>query len=130
MRTLGTCRERTAASSRYPPQLPQSMSAIIAYITAKDRDEALRIGKGLLESRLAACINILEGMQSVYWWEGKLEEARECVLIAKADASRQEEIVALVKELHSYSVPCVVFWPLTGGNPAYLDWIGKESGHA
>ena len=106
------------------------MSAIIAYITAKDRDEALRIGKGLLESRLAACINILEGMQSVYWWEGKLEEARECVLIAKADASRQEEIVALVKELHSYSVPCVVIWPLTGGNPAYLDLIGKESGHA
>lgn len=106
------------------------MTAIIAYITAKDREEALRVGKGLLESRLAACINILDNMQSVYWWEGKLEESRECVLIAKADATRQLEIVAKVKELHGYAVPCVVFWPLTGGNPAYLEWIGKESGHA
>lgn len=106
------------------------MPAIIAYIAAKDREEALKIGKSLVESRLAACINVLDGMQSIYWWEGKLETANECVLIAKADASRQGEIVAKVKELHGYTVPCVIFWPLTGGNPDYLDWIGKESGHA
>jgi periplasmic divalent cation tolerance protein len=106
------------------------MAAIVAYITAKDREEALRIGKALLESRLVACINLLDDMQSMYWWEGRLEEARECVLIAKTVESRQDEIVRMVKELHSYSVPCVVFWPLSGGNPGYLDWIGKEIGNA
>jgi periplasmic divalent cation tolerance protein len=106
------------------------MPATLAYITTKDREEALRIGRDLLERRLAACINILEGMQSVYWWEGRLEEARECVLLVKSDASRSEEIVARVKEMHSYAVPCVVFWPLTAGNPDYLGWIERESGHA
>ena len=104
------------------------MSAVVAYITTQDRAEALRIGKALLEARLAACINVLEGMQSMYWWQGKLEEASECVLLAKSSASRREGIIAKVRELHGYSVPCVVFWPLEGGNPDYLAWIEKESG--
>ena len=106
------------------------MPALVAYITAPDREEALRIGRALLEGRLAACINVLEGMQAVYWWQGRLEEARECVLLVKSDASRRDAIIAKVKELHPYSVPCVVFWPLEGGNPDYLAWIGKESGDA
>jgi periplasmic divalent cation tolerance protein len=106
------------------------MSALVAYITAPDRAEALRIGKALLEARLAACINVLDGMRSAYWWQGRIEEADECVLIAKSAAHRREEIIAKVKELHPYSVPCVVFWPIEGGNPEYLAWIGKESGDA
>jgi periplasmic divalent cation tolerance protein len=106
------------------------MSALLAYITVPDRAEALRIGKALLEPRLAACINVIDGMASVYWWQGKLEEARECVLLVKTSDSRREEVLAKVRELHPYEVPCVVFWPLAGGNPAYLDWIEKESGGA
>lgn len=104
------------------------MSAVLAYITAPNRDEALRIGKALLEARLAACINVLDGMQSVFWWQGRLEESRECVLLVKSSAARKEAITAKVRELHGYSLPCVIFWPLEGGNPEYLAWIEKESG--
>lgn len=103
------------------------MSAIAAYITTKDREEAFRIGKSLLESRLVACINVLEGMSSMYWWKGRLESSRECVLIAKSIPARREEIIAAVGSMHGYEVPCVVFWPLEGGNPDYLAWIEQEA---
>jgi periplasmic divalent cation tolerance protein len=106
------------------------MSAAIAYITFPDRNEALRIGKALVEGRLAACINILDGMHSVYRWQGKLAEASECVLLAKCSDSRREALTAKVLEMHPYEVPCVVFWPLADGNPDYLDWIEKECGDA
>lgn len=106
------------------------MSAILAYITAPDRSEALRIGKALLEARLAACINVIDGMHSAYWWQGRIEEADECVLLVKASAARQEAIIAKVRQLHPYTVPCIVCVPIAGGNPDYLEWIGKESGDA
>jgi periplasmic divalent cation tolerance protein len=106
------------------------MGAIYAYVTTADKEEALRIGRALVEGRLAACVNILDGMHSLYRWEGRLEEGRECVLLVKSDSERAEEIVAKVKEMHSYTCPCVAIWPLTGGNPEYLEWIRRESGHA
>jgi periplasmic divalent cation tolerance protein len=106
------------------------MNAAVVYITCKDRDEALRIGKSLLEARLVACINVIDGMSSMYWWEGRIESAEECILFAKTTTEKQEALVKRVKELHGYSVPCVVFWPLSGGNPDYLDWIRKETGNA
>ena len=105
-------------------------SFVSAYITAKDREEAERIGRALLEARLVACVNLLEGMRSLYWWEGRIDEASECVLIAKSVASLQESILAKVKSLHGYRVPCIVFWPLTGGNPDFLEWIAKETSDA
>lgn len=103
------------------------MTAIFAYVTTKDRDEALRIGKALVDGRLAACANILDGMQSIYRWEGKVEEASETVLLIKSDASRTQELIEMVKKMHSYACPCVAIWPLPGGNPEYLDWISRES---
>jgi periplasmic divalent cation tolerance protein len=105
-------------------------ACITVYITAQDREAAERIGRALLETRLAACVNLLDGMQSLYWWEGRIEESRECVLIAKSVASRQEEIIAKVKAIHGYQVPCIVFWPIAGGNPDYLAWIEKETRNA
>ncbi len=106
------------------------MSAILAYITVPDRSEAMRIGRVLVEERLAACINVFNGMRSAYWWQGKIEEADECVLLVKASAARQDAIIARVKELHPYSVPCVVIVPIAAGNTGYLEWIEKESGDA
>ncbi len=106
------------------------MEAVAAYITAHDRAEAERLGRGLLEAHLVACVNILEGARSLYWWQGKIEETTECVLIAKSVAARQDAIVAKVKSLHGYKVPCVVFWPLSGGNPDFLEWIRTETGNA
>jgi periplasmic divalent cation tolerance protein len=103
------------------------MGAIFAYVTTKDQEEARLIGRALVNSRLAACVNILPGMESYYRWEGKLETGGECVLLVKSDASRSKEIIAKIKELHSYSCPCVAIWPLSEGNPDYLNWITKES---
>lgn len=97
------------------------------YITAGSRDEAKKIGRALVEDRLAACANVIDGMESVYWWQGKLTEDREAVLIVKSRADDVSAVTARVKALHSYSVPCVVALPILDGNPAYLDWLGAET---
>lgn len=104
------------------------MSASFVYMTAGSRDEALQVGRTLVEERLAACINVLEKMTSVYWWEGKLEQSDEAVLIAKTQTALVERLIERVRELHDYSCPCVISWPVAAGNAAYLDWIASESG--
>jgi periplasmic divalent cation tolerance protein len=104
------------------------MKAYWVYVTTATADEARAIGKALVAERLAACVNILDPMQSFYWWEGKIEEGRETVLIAKTRQARLEDVIARVKALHSYSVPCVVALPIEAGNPDYLRWILGETG--
>ena len=100
---------------------------MFAYITARDVSEARRIGKILVAERLAACVNILPGMESHYWWEAKMESAQEAVLIAKTRADLREDLLERVRELHADETPCVVFLPVSGGNPDYLDWIAAET---
>lgn len=96
---------------------------VFAYITAGSPEEARRIGRALVEERLAACANILDGMTSIYRWQGAVEEAAESVLIAKTQAVLFDRLAARVRELHSYDVPCVVELKVGRGNPAYLDWL-------
>lgn len=103
------------------------MEITMLYITCADAAEANRIGRLLVEERLAACVNILDGMTSVYWWEGQVQDGHETVLIAKTRAAHVDAVIARVRELHSYDCPCVVSWPITKGNPDYLEWIAKES---
>ena len=100
---------------------------LFAYITCADADEARRIGKALVSERLAACVNILPGMESHYWWNGKMDSSREAVLIAKTRAEARKSLLERVLDLHPYETPCVVFLSVTGGNPEYLDWIARES---
>ena len=104
------------------------MDIRIIYITAGSMEEARRIGGALVEERLAACVNILPGMTSLYRWEGALEEGHEVVLIAKTTAVRVEALTARVVALHSYDCPCVVVLPVQGGNPDFLQWIAGEVG--
>lgn len=99
------------------------MEFVFAYITAGSRDEARRIGRALVEERLAACANIFDGMTSIYRWQDAIEEATETVLIAKTRAELFNRLAARVRELHSYDVPCVVELRVGRGNPAYLDWL-------
>jgi periplasmic divalent cation tolerance protein len=103
------------------------MSVIFVYITAPDRDDALRIGRTLVEERLAACVNVFDGMTSVYRWQGAVEQAQEAVLIAKTTQERFEPLARRVRELHSYECPCVVSWEIGSGSPPYLEWIERES---
>ncbi|AIB11906.1 dihydroorotate dehydrogenase [Azospirillum argentinense] len=103
------------------------MEFVFAYITAGSRDEARRIGRALVEERLAACANIFDGMTSIYRWQDAIEEATETVLIAKTRADLFDRLAARVRELHSYDVPCVVELRVGRGNPAYLDWLRDET---
>lgn len=103
------------------------MDVRLLYITAGSRDEAKKIGRALVEARLAACANIIDGMDSIYWWQGKLTEDREAVLIIKTRADLVSAVTARIKALHSYTVPCVVALPILDGNPDYIDWIGQET---
>jgi periplasmic divalent cation tolerance protein len=103
------------------------MSAVMVYITAGSLEEARKIGGSLVEARLAACANIFEGMRSVYRWEDEIREETEVVLFAKTRSELVDELVAWVKEIHSYDCPCVVALPIQAGNPAFLDWIAEET---
>ena len=105
-----------------------SDEALFVYTTAGSLEEADRIGRALVAERLAACANILPGMRSIYWWQGKIEEAGEAVLVLKTVRQNLDRLTARVKDLHSYSVPCVVALPIAGGNADYLKWIAAESG--
>lgn len=99
----------------------------LVYMTASSDDEAIRIGRALVEERLAACANILPGMRSLYWWDGRVQDGKETVLIVKTRAASVPALTERVKALHSYSVPCVVALPIVTGNPAYLDWLLGET---
>jgi len=100
--------------------------ASFVYMTASSKTEALTIGRTLVADRLAACVNVLDGMTSVYWWNGKIEEASEAVLVAKTADGLVDRLVERVKALHSYECPCVVSWSIEKGNEAYLKWIAES----
>ena len=106
------------------------MPESFVYITCASMAEAEDIGSVLVERRLAACANILPGMRSLYWWQGKVERGEETVLIVKTRSELVKELTEAVKAVHSYDVPCVVALPVTGGNPDFLKWIGDETGGA
>lgn len=103
------------------------MKANLIYITAGSMDEARAIAKELVSNRLAACANIIDNMNSLYWWKGELQEDREVILIAKTVESLVPEVIERVQSMHSYECPCIVSLPITDGNPAFLEWIAKET---
>ena len=104
------------------------MAVVWTYVTAKDVGEAKKIGKELVKRKLAACANVLSPMHTVYWWEGKMEEATEAVLILKTTKALRKKVEAAVKELHSYSVPCVLFLDVKSGSKDYVKWIESSVG--
>ncbi len=104
--------------------------ARFVYITTADRDEAVKIGRALVESRLAACANVTDRVTSIYWWDGAVQEDGEAVLILKSRAGLIDALTEKVKALHTYSCPCVVALPIDAGNAAYLDWIAAETAAA
>ncbi len=102
------------------------MPVHFVYMTAGNKTEAQKIGNALVESRLAACVNILDNMQSIYRWEEKVQEDSEVVLIAKTTDSLVSQLIDKVKSLHSYDCPCIVSLPVSDGYPPFLDWIQSE----
>jgi periplasmic divalent cation tolerance protein len=103
------------------------MTQCIIYMTAPNDAEAHTIARVLVEERLAACVNILSGMRSVYRWEGEIQEDDEVVLIAKTRRDLVPALTDRIKDIHSYDCPCVVAIPIDGGNPEFLDWIDAQT---
>ncbi len=101
----------------------------LVYMTAPDKAEAVTLARALVEARLVACVNILDGVTSVYWWEGSAQEDGEVVLIAKTKGDRMAALTDFVRTHHSYDVPCVVSLPVSGqeGNSDFLAWIREEA---
>jgi periplasmic divalent cation tolerance protein len=98
---------------------------VVVLVTAGSRDEAQRIGRALVEERLAACVNVVGPVCSIYRWEGAVEEAEEHLLVVKARASDLDALGARVRALHSYDVPEVLALPVTAGSEDYLAWLGR-----
>ena len=99
---------------------------LMVYVSAANMDEARRIARALVEERLAACVNILGQMESVYHWAGEVRFSGEVAFIAKTTEACFDALAAKVRELHSYELPCVVAVPLARGEAAFLGWI-RES---
>ena len=106
------------------------MQHVAVCVTAPSRTEAAAIGRALVEARLAASVNVVPAVSSLYWWKGEVREGDEATLWAKTRADLVEPLTARVKALHSYDCPCVIALPITGGNADYLAWIDAETGPA
>lgn len=100
---------------------------VFIYTTYPSLAEADNAGHGLVEQRLAACVNILPGMVSHYWWEGAIERGEEVVMIIKTRALLVERVCQAVKQAHPYTTPAIVVLPIEGGDPAYLGWLLAET---
>ncbi len=101
-------------------------ATVSVYMTAGTMDEARRVARALIDARLAACVNILGPINSVFYWDG-IQEEQEIALIAKALRDDFDAINAKVREVHSYECPCVVAWPIVVGDEAFVRWIGQET---
>lgn len=102
------------------------MEPIAVFITAKDEDEAATIAKALIEERLAACVNIIKPIRSIYRWEGNIVDETETLLIAKTRRGLFEKLQAKTRSLHSYKVPEIVAVQIAEGSGEYLNWLMQE----
>jgi periplasmic divalent cation tolerance protein len=100
----------------------------IVLVTCDSMGEARSIGRGVVEKRLAACANIVAGVESIYRWKGKVERAREVLVVIKTTTKRLRQLEREVKRVHSYEVPEFVVLPIVAGSREYLKWIGQNAG--
>ena len=114
--TLATC-----------PRRSPLLSVLVCFCTCPDVDSAARLAEALVEERLAACVNVMPGLRSVYRWQGAVERSDEVLLLIKTTRSRLPALSARVLELHSHELPEVVAVEVVGGLPAYLDWVTEQT---
>lgn len=96
---------------------------VVCFSTASNEEEAAKIARALVEEELAACVNLVPAIRSIYRWQGKIEDGAEVLMVIKTRRSLVDALVARVKGLHSYTVPELVAMPILGGNPDYLAWL-------
>jgi periplasmic divalent cation tolerance protein len=99
---------------------------IVIFIAVPNKKEADKIARQLIENRLAACVNIIDKIESVFRWEGRVDRAKEVLLVIKSKKSKLTNIIKLVKSMHSYEVPEIIALPLIGGYKPYLNWLDES----
>ena len=103
------------------------MSVVSVYAIFADSDEAERIGRSVVEERLAACVNILGACRSIYRWQGAVQTADEVAAIFKTSGARAEALIGRIAELHSYEVPAITVWPIDKLLADYADWVEEST---
>src|SRR5688500_20087470 len=101
--------------------------SLLVFTNLPARDAALKLARGLVERRLAACVNVLGGCTSVYRWKGEIEEAPEVPVLVKTRSARYEELEAAIRELHTYELPEIIAVPVVRGLTDYVYWIAAET---
>jgi periplasmic divalent cation tolerance protein len=107
--------------------MSDATDAIVVYMTASNGEEAARLADMLVGAHLAACVQILPEMESVYRWQGKIERAPEILLVAKTTRSKFEELEREVRALHSYDTPEIIAVPIVAGSAPYLEWVNQAT---
>ena len=97
--------------------------SLVVFVTCGSEEEALKIAHALVEERLAACVNLMSPIRSIYRWEGKISDEREWLLIIKTQTARFDDLEKRVKALHSYSLPEIIALPIIEGSLSYLNWL-------
>ncbi|KAG0501887.1 hypothetical protein HPP92_001959 [Vanilla planifolia] len=106
---------------------PNIVSTIVVYVTVPNRDAGVKLANSIVKEKLAACVNIVPGIESVYWWDGKIQNDSEELLIIKTRESLLSSLTEHVKANHEYEVPEVIALPINGGNEKYLEWIKNST---
>ena len=96
------------------------------YITAPNTKEAVQISKKLLDKKLIACANVISNVNSYFVWKNKVQNSKEIIICGKTTSKNQKKIIQIVKSLHSYSVPCIIFFDIKNGNKDFLKWIEQS----
>ena len=103
------------------------MDERVVLVTVSSEEEGMKIARGLVARRLAACVNVVPGVRSVYRFQGEVKDEKELLLIAKTREHLLAKVVQTVKELHSYAVPETIALPIVGGSEAYMAWVKEET---
>ncbi len=100
---------------------------VMVYVTASSEEEAGKIAKALLETKLAACVNIVKNVRSIYRWQGKVEDGSEVLMIVKSRRGLFGRLCDAIRKIHSYSVPEIIALPIIEGSEDYLKWLEQET---
>ena len=102
-------------------------SEVVVFVTASSNEEAEKLGRMIVESRLAACANLVSGMRSIFRWDNQVSVENECLMIIKTTQERYSELETVIRQHHSYAVPEIIALPVVAGSVSYLDWIRSET---
>ncbi len=102
------------------------MNKVVVFITAASKKEAKKISNELLKQRLVACCNLIDKIESIYWWKGKIESSKEVLILAKTDKDKLKRLEKLVKKIHSYDVPEIIALSLQWSQKDYLRWLNEN----